>query len=98
MTPGRAVTVAFRGQPGVIQVHGAPVAAWHEAGIFGFIGLIGIVAAVATAAWRGLAAARGHERALVGWALMAAFAAWLVEFLTNPLYFQEWGWFAGALL
>jgi hypothetical protein len=95
---GAAVTIWFRGEPSVVQVHGAPVAAWYEAGILGLLGLLVVVTALATAGWRGVAAASAAEDRIVGWSLLAAFFAWLVAFLANPFYFQEWGWFSGAML
>lgn len=95
---GTGVTILYRGQPAITQMHGAPIAAWYEGGIFALVGLMVTIAALAAAGWRGLAAANGEDELVVGWALFAAFSAWIVYSLSNALYFQEWGWISGAML
>jgi hypothetical protein len=46
----------------------------------------------------GIGAARDDGDALVGWALLAALMAFVVESMTQPLVFQQYGWVTGVML
>ena len=96
---GAEVNIVYRGQLSGVQTHGAPIAALYEGGVLALIGLTVIVGGLAMTGWRALSAAElvGAD-SIIGWAMLAAFAAWVVDFLSNPLYFQEWGWLSGAML
>ncbi|HEY3728976.1 MAG TPA: O-antigen ligase family protein [Solirubrobacteraceae bacterium] len=80
------------------QIHGLPLAAWYETGLFGLIGLLGLIGVLAVLGWRGVAAARDEDDALVGWALLAALIAFVIEAMTQPLVFQQYGWVTGVML
>lgn len=97
-TPDTVVTVLSGGRTTPYQVHGAPVAAWYEAGIFGVLGILVAFGALFWAGWRALVAAPADEDQLVGWALLAAFGAFVVYAMTAPLFFQQFGWFAAVVL
>jgi hypothetical protein len=80
------------------QVHGAPLAAWYEAGILGLVGLLLVFGALAVTGWRAsVSVARDADR-LLGWTLVASFAAFTVYALTAPLFFQQYGWLAATLV
>lgn len=97
-TPDTVVTVLSGGRTTPYQVHGAPLAAWYEAGIFGVIGILVAFGALFYAGWRALVAAPAADDQLVGWALLAAFGAFFVYAMTAPLFFQQFGWFAAVIL
>jgi O-antigen ligase len=80
------------------QAHGAPLAAWYEAGLFGLIGILMIFGAIAVAGWRSLSAADGEDGLLIGFTLLAAFAAFMLYALAVPFVFQQYGWFSGVIL
>ena len=96
-TAGGVVNIITQGSSIPQQVHGAPVAVWYQAGVFGLIGLLVIVAVYLKEAWRSLAT--GDETDLViGLAISAAFIAFLVYALSSPFVFQQYGWFSGVVL
>jgi O-antigen ligase len=97
-TPDTVVTVLSGGHTKPYQVHGAPLAAWYEAGVFGVLGILVAFCALFWAGWRALAAAPREDDQLVGWALLAAFGAFFVYAMTAPLFFQQYGWFAAVVL
>jgi len=97
-TPDTVVTVFSAGRAVPYQVHGALLAAWYGAGIFGLIGILIVFGAVFAAGWRGLTREASDDGRLIGWALLAAFAAFLVYAMTAPLFFQQYGWFAAVML
>jgi hypothetical protein len=80
------------------QVHGAPLAAWYEAGLFGLIGMLLVFGAFTVTGWRASATAHTDDDRLIGWALMAAFTAFVVYAISAPLYFQQYGWLAAVML
>ncbi len=96
--PDTVVTVLSGGRTTPYQVHGAPLAAWYGAGIFGLLGILVVFGALLAAGWRALLAAPTDDDRLIGWALLAAFAAFLVYAMTAPLFFQQYGWFAAVAL
>ncbi len=97
-TPDTVVTVLSGGRTTPYQVHGAPLAAWYGAGIFGVLGILIVFVAVLAAGWRALVAAPGADDRLIGWALLAAFGSFVVYAMTAPLFFQQYGWFAAVVL
>jgi O-antigen ligase len=97
-TPDTVVTVLSAGRTVPYQVHGALLAAWYGAGIFGLIGILIVFAAVFAAGWRALRREASDDGRLIGWALCAAFAAFIVYAMTAPLFFQQYGWFAAVML
>jgi O-antigen ligase len=82
----------------VDQVHNAFVAAWYETGIIGLAGLLLVLGAVLSLGWQAVLTARDRADRILGWALVCAFVAYIVYAMSAPLYFQQYGWFAGALV
>jgi len=80
------------------QIHGLPIAAWYETGIFGVAGLIGLLVALAMIGWRSARAAATDDDLLVAWALVAGFVAFVIEAMTQPMVFQQYGWITAVLL
>jgi hypothetical protein len=80
------------------QLHGLPLAAWYQGGIFALLGLLGVLMAQAVLGWRGVRAAADPADAVLGLALLGAFLAFVVEAMTMPLVFQQYSWAAAALL
>jgi hypothetical protein len=97
-TPDTVVTVLSAGRTKPYQVHGAPIAAWYGAGIFGLLGILIVFVALFATGWRALLVASGDDDRLIGWSLLAAFGAFVVYAMTAPLFFQEYGWFAAVAL
>ncbi len=95
---GTVVTILSGGRPVVYQVHGAPVAAWYEAGIFGLIGVLIVFAALVATGWRALSTAASDDELLIGLALFAACVAFLIFALTTPFVLQQYGWFSAVML
>jgi O-Antigen ligase len=95
---GKSVTIRSNGQSVAYQAHGAPLAAWYEAGIFGLVGALVILGALAVTGWRAMALASGADDILIAWSLFAAFAAFILYSMTVPFVFQQFGWFAGVML
>lgn len=80
------------------QLHGLPLAAWYETGVFGLAGLLGLLGILAVLGWRGIGLARDEGDALFGWALLAALIAFVIEAMTQPMVFQQYGWITGVML
>jgi hypothetical protein len=80
------------------QVHGAPLAAWYEAGILGFLGMLLVLVALAVTGWRASSGAHGASERRIGWGLIAAFSGFVVYALSAPMYFQQYGWLAAVML
>jgi hypothetical protein len=79
-------------------IHSEAIDAWYTTGIFGLTGLLLLTGALLLVGWRGaLAASEDADRA-IGWSLACAFVAFTVFAMTEPMFFEEYGWFAGALL
>jgi hypothetical protein len=93
-----AVQIISGGISQTEQVHGAPLAAWYEGGIFALIGMLLIFGAFTGAGWRASAAAEDIDDRLIGWSLVAGFTAFVVYALSAPLYFQQYGWLAAVML
>jgi O-antigen ligase len=95
---GKAVTILSDGQPRAYQAHGAPLAAWYEAGIFGLIGILFAFGALAVVGWRSVRASADDDDLLIGLALTAALAGFGVYALAVPFVFQQYAWISVALL
>ncbi|HEY8001674.1 MAG TPA: O-antigen ligase family protein [Solirubrobacterales bacterium] len=95
---GKAITIFTNGQTRPYQIHGAPVAAWYEAGILGLVGIVIVFWAYARTGWLALRSSAGGDDLLIGWALLAAWVAFVVYALTVPFLFQQFGWFSGVVL
>lgn len=95
---GTAVTIVSDGSTQAYQVHGAPLAAWFEAGILGLVGFIVLVIAHVSKAWSNVRHAVGDEDQLTALALLAAFLAFVVFAMTSPFLFQQYGWFSAVLV
>jgi hypothetical protein len=94
---GGVVTIISQGTSIPQQVHGAPVAVWYQAGIFGLMGLLVIVAVYLREAWRSLATDNQTDL-LIGLAIFGSFIAFLVYALSSPFFYQQYGWFSGVVL
>jgi hypothetical protein len=93
---GGGVNILDTGRSTPYQVHGQPVAAWYEAGIFGFLGLTIVAFTLARNGWRAITAGTGADH-VIGLAIFAAFIAFFIVALAAPLYFQQYGWFAAVM-
>ncbi len=93
---GEPVTITANGQTRPYQAHGAPLAAWYEAGIAGLVGLLLVFGSLARTGWRSLRAARNRLDLQVGWALLAGFGAFVVWSMTVPFVFQQYAWFSAV--
>jgi O-antigen ligase len=80
------------------QIHGLPLAAWYETGIFGLAGLMALLAGLAATGWKSASSARTEDDLLIGWALLAAFVAFVTEAMTQPMVFQQYGWITAVML
>jgi hypothetical protein len=94
---GQAVTILSSGQSIAYQVHGAPLAAWYEAGLLGLFGLVLVWWAILSNGWGSLGSTDLDEMS-IGGALLAAFVAFLVFAMTVPFVFQQYGWFSAVVL
>jgi O-antigen ligase len=80
------------------QIHGLPLAAWYESGIFGVVGLIGLIGVLGALGWKGVGTGTSDDELRIGWALLAAFLAFVIEAMTQPMVFQQYGWITGVML
>jgi O-antigen ligase len=97
-TRDTGVTIISHGLSVQYQVHGLPLAASYETGVFGLAGLLALLIGLAVLGWRSVRRSRTGQELLVGWGLMAAFAAFLVEAMTQPMVFQQYGWIAPVMI
>jgi O-antigen ligase len=96
--PNLGVTLIQNGFTHVEQVHNAPVATWYETGIVGLTGLLLIFGSVLRLGWSAVVAATTARARTLAWAVVCAYLTFIVFAMTAPLYFQNYGWFAGALI
>jgi hypothetical protein len=94
---GGVVNVIDKGRSTQYQVHSAPVAAWYEAGVLGFVGLLIVAVTLGRAAWRSLFGA-DEDDLLIGLAILASGTAFVIIALTSPLVFQQYGWFTAVMV
>jgi hypothetical protein len=97
-TSDTVVKVLSGGQVRSYQTHGAPLAVWYGAGIFGLIGICLIFVTLLRTGWRSLGLAASDDDVLIGWALVAAVVAFLIFAMAQPFAFQQYGWFAAVML
>jgi O-antigen ligase len=97
-TSDSVVNVLAGGQVRPYQTHGAPLAVWYGAGIFGLIGFLVVFASLFRTGWASLGRASERDDVLVSWALIAAAAAFLLFTMAVPFAFQQYGWFAATML
>jgi O-antigen ligase len=97
-TPDTVVVIISQGLSGPFQVHGLPIAAWYETGIFGLAGMLGLLMFLAVFAWRTVRSSRSPDQQVISWALLAAFAAFLVELMTEPMVFETYDWIVAVLI
>jgi hypothetical protein len=95
---GRGVTVTDRGATGTGILHGAPIAAWYIAGIFGLLGYLVVSWVVGLTGWRGMMRASNQNERALGWAMASGFFAfWIFEW-SEPLVFTQYGWLVAVIL
>jgi O-antigen ligase len=97
-TADSGVTIISHDYTTPYQIHGLPLAAWYQTGVFGMIGIVALLVVLATVGWRGLAGASSDDDQLVGLSLLAAFLAFVVVAMTQPMVFQEYGWISAVLV
>jgi O-antigen ligase len=97
-TPDTAVVIISQGLSGPFQVHGLPIAAWYETGIFGFAGILGLVICLAVLAWRTVRRSRSPDQQVISWALLGAFVTFLVEVMTEPMVFETYDWIVAVVI
>ncbi len=95
---GTVVTIISDGGTQSYQVHGAPLAAWYEAGLLGLIGVAVIVISHLSMGWRNVRYADSGEEQLAALALLSAFLAFIVFAMTSPFLFQQYGWLSAVLI
>jgi hypothetical protein len=79
-------------------IHSEAVDAWYTTGIVGLMGLLLVTGALILIGWRGALSTPTDAGRAIGWSLLCAFVAFTVFAMTEPMFFEEYGWFAGALL
>jgi O-antigen ligase len=97
-TPDTAVVIVSQGLSGPYQVHGLPIAAWYETGIFGLAGMLGLLGWLALLGWRTVRRSSSRDQQMISWALLGAFAAFLVELMTEPMVFEAYDWIVPVLI
>lgn len=97
-TPDSAVTIVSHGYTVPYQLHGLPLAAWYQTGIFGVVGILGLLGVLAVVGWGGVAASATEQDALTGFALLAALIAWVIASMTQPMVFQQYGWISAVFV
>jgi O-antigen ligase len=97
-TIGSSVYVINQGNSVPLQVHGAPVSIWYQAGFLGLIGVVIVVWSFLAGAWRSLLSPGDQADVVIGLSIFAAFIAFLVYAMTAPFVLQQYGWFAGVML
>jgi hypothetical protein len=93
---GGVVTVINQGRSTPYQIHGAPIAVWHQAGIVGLLGVLIVIVTLVRTGWRSLTAGDQNDL-LIGLAIFAALISFVIYVMTAPFYFQQYGWFAGVI-
>jgi hypothetical protein len=96
--PDTGVAIISHGVTTAYQVHGLPIAAWYEAGIFGLAGLLSVIGCFAVIGWRVVPRSRSSDDQLIAWGLLGVFAGFLVEVMTQPMVLQGYDWIIGVLL
>jgi O-antigen ligase len=97
-TIGSSVYVINQGNSVPLQVHGAPVAIWYQAGFLGLVGVVIVVWCFVAGAWRSLLSTRDQADVVIGLSIFAAFIAFFVYAMTAPFVLQQYGWFTGVML
>jgi O-antigen ligase len=96
--PDTVVSIISNGSVAEYQVHGAPLAAWYEAGIFGLLGFLILIVTYVGLGWRSVIESATGEDGLIALSLLCAFIAFIVFAFTSPFLFQQYGWFSAVLL
>jgi len=97
-TSGSGVLIVSHANTAGYQIHGLPLAAWYQTGIFGLLGILGLLAALLFTGWQSVALARGGVEMRTGLALLCALVAFAVFAMTQPMVFQQYGWVTAALI
>jgi O-antigen ligase len=97
-TSDSAVTIISHSQSVPYQIHGLPVAAWYETGIFGVVGIMGLLVVLGKIGLSGARAATSDDELLIGWALVAALIAFVIEAMTQAMVFQQYGWITAVMV
>ncbi|HEY1237977.1 MAG TPA: O-antigen ligase family protein, partial [Solirubrobacterales bacterium] len=94
---GLSVNVVNHGTVTRYQVHGGPISIWYQAGLFGLVGVLIVVWTLLQGAWRSLFSGDQIDL-LIGLSILAALIAFLINALTTPFVFQQYGWFTAVML
>lgn len=79
-------------------IHNGLVAAWLGGGILTLLGLLLVFGAVLSFGWWAAVAAPSDSDRAVAWSLVCAVVAFFVFFANQPLFFNQYGFVASALL
>lgn len=79
-------------------VHSGVVATWLGAGILGLVGLLLMIGGALSLGWYAARSATEEEDRVIVWALVSAVVGFGVFFANQPLFFNQYGFVAMALL
>jgi O-antigen ligase len=97
-TADSVATIVSHGNVTSYQIHGLPLAAEYQTGIFGLLGVIGLLVVLAALGWQGMASAADPAELLIGQSLLAAFVAFVTVAMVQPMVFQQYGWITGVFI
>lgn len=78
-------------------VHNLWILSWYEAGLLGFIGICLLAVSVYLTSRKNIEKAMSPEK-LIAAALLASYAAFLVQSLNYPIYYNTVGWISAAMV
>lgn len=79
-------------------VHSGLIAAWLGGGIFALVGMLLVFAATLSFGWWAAISARDDADRAIAWALVCGVVAFFAFFVNQPLFFNEYGFIALALV
>ncbi len=79
-------------------VHSGVIAVWYGGGIFALAGVLLVFGAVISFGWWAAVSAPNDDDRTIIWSLVCAVAAFLVFFANQPLFWNQYGFIANALL
>jgi O-antigen ligase len=80
------------------EVHNIVLGTWFSTGLLGLIGLFLVFLVAARTAWATTLAADSADERALAFALVCAFAAFIVFLMSEPALYTRYGWVSAALL